>query len=82
METIFDHNVTRKELAKLLGRAFENVTLSEVEKLNISQRVHYEKIYCLYLIRGDKEKASVYAAKMPNDARKLLNVCLHDFANN
>lgn len=80
METIFEHSVTPLELKKLFGPICADLTREGILKFNLTQREHHEHIYKLYTLRGNKAIADKYAAKMPNDARKTLNVCLHDFA--
>lgn len=77
METIFNHNITKSESRKLFG--FDNYTPEEYCK-GLSQLDCYRHIYCLYLIRGDKVKASKYAAKIPDSVEKVFGMLNHDFA--
>jgi hypothetical protein len=43
-----------------------------------SQRKHYERIYDLYSIRGNKEMAQKYLDKIPNDVDKIFSLMNHD----
>jgi len=76
METIFDHNITKKELEAVLG--FADSTLDEFE--DWTQIEHYGLIYRLYRYRHDFTTAKKYADLIPNDVHKVFGTCYHDFA--
>lgn len=75
METIFDHNITKKEMKDVMG--FDDWTLNDFKDWN--QRDHYGLIYRLYVYRGNNKKAQEYADKIPDDIHKLFGTCYHDF---
>lgn len=75
-ETIFDHNVTPDELEMLCGSRSVN---EDYVIREISQMQWYALIYCLYNIRGEKEKASYYAAKIPDTTDKIFGLLNHDY---
>lgn len=61
METIFDHNVTKEEIRKLLGNP--KVIKEELLSFGLSQMQHYLKICTLYRIRNNNEIADEYLQK-------------------
>ena len=61
VETIFDHNVTREEIRRLLGNP--KITKEEMLSFGLSQVQHWLKICTLYRIRNDNEKADEYLQK-------------------
>ena len=75
-ETIFDHNVTPDELEKLCDsrEVYEDDVIDA-----LSQMQWYALIHCLYCIRGNYEKASLYASKIPDSADKIFGLLNHDF---
>lgn len=76
METIWNHNVTKEELKQIFGSdRWDLETLTEFNQFD-----HYGLIYLLYYhIRNDKEKAKIYADKIPNTFGKVFGICYHDF---
>jgi hypothetical protein len=74
METIFDHNVTGDEVVALCG-----VKKNRQQFLDwgLNQDEHNACIYRLYLMRGDKEKAMIYFAKLPNTLNKWFSLGNH-----
>ena len=76
METIFNHNVTKKELLAVTG--FEDTSISDFA--DWSQQDHYGLIYRLYTFRKNSEMAKKYADLIPNDVHKMFGTCYHDFA--
>lgn len=78
METVFDHNITEKELEAIFGT--KEVTLQRLETLGFDQRSHYNAIYSLYRYRGLRSIAKKYADLIPNDVAKVFGLCNHDFA--
>lgn len=78
METIFDHNITEKEILSIVG---VKIAKDSYERL-VSQNKAYEDIYYLFVERGDKSKAQEYLDKLPNDIHKyfqVLNVDCGDY---
>ena len=75
-ETIFDHNVTPDELRDLIGFR----TVDKENLINtLSQTQWYAVLYSLYMLRGNKNKASFYASKIPDTADKIFGLLNHDF---
>lgn len=77
METIFDHNVTEKELTRFGGKEF----FDKAEKYGINvfeneDDANYH-IGLLYSMRGDKEKAQIYFDRIKN--RELLTLLWQDY---
>jgi len=66
LETIFDHNLTEKEL-KTAAWGFSK---EEYLKQITSQENHYLKIYYLYLSRDDKKTAMIYFNKLSERSQK------------
>jgi len=76
METVFDHNITRKELEAVFG--FATTTLEDL--VEWTQIDHYSLIYRLYIYRKQKDIAKLYSDKIPNSIHKVFGTCNHDFA--
>lgn len=76
METIFDHNVTKRELEMLTG--FDDFTLDDLD--NITQIGNYAMLYDLYSLRGNDEKALYYLNMIPDSDWKIFSLCNHDHA--
>jgi hypothetical protein len=55
------------------------VTVEEKIAQGKSQRLHYENIYNLYRLRGNKEMTQKYLDKMPDDIDKLFLRMNHDY---
>ena len=66
LETIFDHNPTEKEIPKFTAW----VISKERYIREFSQDSHYYDIYCLYLMRDDKETAQKYYLMISEANRK------------
>lgn len=77
IETVFDHNITEKEMEAILGSS----SFTRERLCCFSQNSNYAMIYNLYLFRKDKEKAQIYADKMPNTSRKVYCICYHDIVD-
>lgn len=77
IETIFDHNITKQEMKKLLG--FDCWTHDEFVK-DLTERQNMVAIYRLYLLRKDYKMAEHYASLIPDDEDKWFTTCNHDFA--
>jgi hypothetical protein len=77
METIFDHNVTEKEMELLLG--FVWTKEEYVNRSHATQRGNHVAIYNLYGLRGDMETVQKYADKIPNDSTKIFDTCYRDY---
>lgn len=85
METIFEHNISEKELYGITG--FEDITKESYLKIkqNISndnadmQIKCYVDLYYLYYQRGDKYKANEFAKKIPESDWKWFTMLNHDF---
>ena len=75
METVWEHGITKEEIADILG--CDNFTREDFS--DFTQNDHYGLIYRLYLYRGDKETAKKYADKMPNTIEKVFGTCYHDW---
>jgi len=66
LETIFDHNLTEKELKTAAWGFSKEEYLSEIK----SQENHYTLIYDLYIMRGDKKTAEKYFNKLSEKRQK------------
>jgi hypothetical protein len=66
LETIFDHNPTEKEIKQLTGRVIDK----EYYEKRFNKDIHYFDIYCLYLMRGDKETAQKYYLMISEEDRE------------
>lgn len=75
IETIFDHNITKKEMKKLLG--YDGWTREEFEKVT-NERQNIVAIYNLYRLRNNDEMADHYASLIPDDEDKWFTTCNHD----
>lgn len=67
METVFDHNITEKEWKHIYGTCSQDKYISF-----IGQETAYYDIAVLYYIRGDNDKATAYANKLPPHRRNDL----------
>lgn len=68
METVFDHNPTDKELTRF-GNYFESCKLLGIDYTDKKYAdANYYQIGILYSLRGDKQKANEYFAKLKNQA--------------
>jgi hypothetical protein len=63
-ETIFDHNPTEEEIRRLIAR------IPKEKYLTIDPDTKYYDLYCLYLMRDDKETAEKYYLMISEEARK------------
>ena len=70
METVFDHNITEKEMLKIFGF---NESKNEFLESKQTQRWHYVTIYNLYSIRGNIVMAKKYLDMIPNDVHKIFS---------
>lgn len=77
METIFDHNVTDKELKRFGGReAFEKAKRYGVDLLG-DKDTNFYQIGILYASRGDRKKANKYWSKIKD--KRMLTTLVQDF---
>lgn len=85
LETIFEHNITKEEI---IGFFASEISRSEyIEALKSSYKtdesIMYRAnvaLYNLYYWRGEKQKAMIYADRLPDCDHKwftLMNHCLH-----
>jgi len=65
-ETIFNHNLTEKELRRLTGRIMDKEDYIN----SFSQDTIYHDIYRLYFMRGDKKTAKKYYLMISEKTRK------------
>lgn len=71
METIFDHNITEKEIEFITG--FPNTT----KEIYLSYRSDwgiYTDLYYLYRYRKNKEKADYYYNLIPDSTDKAFSI--------
>lgn len=75
METIFDHNITKEEVDKIIG-----FPLTKEEYMSIcgSQEECYTDIYYLYLLRNNVSKGKYYLDKIPNSVHKAFSISMFD----
>ena len=77
METIFDHNVTDKELERFGGReAFDFFASNGINLFDNEDTNNYQ-IGLLYAGRNDKEKAEIYFSRVKD--KSLLSTLMQDF---
>ncbi len=76
METIFDHNVTEKELARFGGKEFfEKAEKYGIDVFKNEDDANYY-IGLLYSIRGNRKKAQEYLDKVKST--ELLKTIVQD----
>ena len=74
IETIFDHNVTKKEVVALLGLP---LTKQQYLEWGYDQDDHNACIYRLYSMRGDEKTAKLYFDKLPDTLDKWFSLGNH-----
>lgn len=63
METIFDYQISKLEMNRILGRVW---TREEYEKTITSINAAYVDLWRLFLLRGNPEKAKAYFDRIDN----------------
>ena len=77
METIFDYNITDEELKRFGGRKqFEWEAAHGIDSFEFDDDNNY-MLGILFSMRGDKEKANEYWAKIKD--RSMLGTLVEDF---
>ena len=76
METVYEHNPTKKELYYLFDDP--EFTKEEYLSYDVNQAQAFAHIYHLYRYRKDKKKMKEYMDKIPNTFRKWSTTCYHD----
>lgn len=66
METLFDHRPTKEELRALFGP--EAPTREDYEKLTSDADTENGRLFDLFTLRGDSEKAAAYLARVEDPA--------------
>lgn len=73
METIFEHNVTKKELELLKGfNPIGRISSRESYLKEKSQDKSFADLYRLYVLRGDEMKAEEFLNRMNDTNYKYL----------
>jgi hypothetical protein len=77
METVFDHRPTQDELRDLFGA--QAPTREEYERFPKDADTENGRLYDLFALRGDLEKAGAYLARVedPRFRRDLAHIDVH-----